>query len=144
MRIPARERVGGNPQGRTNREAAHQNIHLEHTLQVSQFRTELWPCRPQEEAAAVRYLMKYTPTTAMTYHEKGTLGRGDGRNHRNGALDDGPTRNQPFARYRVLQDSVVWNVFRRKPIDLMNYSFDDHFETIRDLVVNVDGPVWTF
>lgn len=129
------DRCGSNPH-KKKADTQRQNIHIEHTVQITFFHKNFWRERPKSASAAISYLMQYSPTTAMTMNEKAAVGkaapRGFGHVH--------PDPHKPFIRYASIPGIEVWNILKGEKVDLESYTSNMHLKTISDLLDRIGSP----
>lgn len=113
------------------------NIHIEHTVLVSQLH-HMWLARPVDAPVSPVFFLANGITTAMHVEEERALGN-DYRTP-NACFDDG--EGLPFGRYAVSlsETSSIWNVFTGQLINMKKFTLADHRATVSDLLEMVKAP----
>lgn len=104
---------------------AGQNVHIEHTVQAKALEIA-WNLASvkRSDADAMDWILSNSIVTAMTPLEVTGIG----------SLTSIPFL--PFQRYsRKAESPVIWNVLDGKRIDLLKFKFDDHRNTVGNLII---------
>ena len=98
----------------------------------------MWQERDRKTVHDALYFVKNGIATAMHADEERALG-GDYRTI-NPCFAEGPSLGRPFQRYVGKVPGLrVWNIFTGKPVELENYSMEEHRRTVDGLLA--DAPV---
>lgn len=122
----------GNKNGRT--------VHIEHTVPICVLDGQFQSIPGQiDEKGALEWFFKHSVATAFHVNEVQHL-RGVHRNT-NAFLPESPDHQKPFLRYRALfqNRATVWNVLDGSKIDPEQFTFDDHYSIIRNILQRVGG-----
>ena len=132
---------------RNGSKSSNRNVHIEHTVPIAIVSSALRSQIGRNASVSDMYdcLLKLSVCTALSDVEERCLRQCGIPNHRHPAFDSTgkPIDDKPFRRYEKLQvrDQTfqIFNVVTGEPIELSEFTFDDHVKTMLLAVERLSG-----